>query len=342
MISQLVIKNFKSIKQVDIPCKKLNVFIGEPNGGKSNIIEALSLMSQGIINSIQIPKTNFDTHEISREIFRYKSIADFFFDFNINKPIEVSTGILNYQLKYAIREDGEPENRFHFSIQDNSDNNKPANVELKISHNGRIENYGQLFSTRFRYYQYKRISEFYVGSYSHLSPPFGENLPSLLLSNEEYRNWVSEFFETKGFTLTLKPSENEITMSKLVNKNIYSYPYQSVSETLQRIVFYMMAILSNKDSILLFDEPETNTFPFYTKFLAESIALDESNQFFLTTHNPYLLLSLIEKSSVDNINVCVVRMKDYETKVIPLNKEQLTEVLDFNSDVFFNLDRIID
>ena len=46
MIEQLSIKNFKSIKDLKIPCKKLNVFIGEPNSGKSNIIEALALQSQ--------------------------------------------------------------------------------------------------------------------------------------------------------------------------------------------------------------------------------------------------------------------------------------------------------
>ena len=31
MITELSIKNFKSIKELQIPFKKLNVFIGEPN-----------------------------------------------------------------------------------------------------------------------------------------------------------------------------------------------------------------------------------------------------------------------------------------------------------------------
>ncbi len=73
-------------------------------------------------------------------------------------------------------------------------------------------------------------------------------------------------FLSKGFRLTLKPAENEINMSKVVNDEIYSYPYHAISETLQRVVFYMMAIMSNKESVLLFDEPDSNTFPFYTGF----------------------------------------------------------------------------
>jgi AAA15 family ATPase/GTPase len=49
MINLVNIKNFKSIKGITFCCKKLNVFIGELNSGKSNIIEALSLQSQNVI-----------------------------------------------------------------------------------------------------------------------------------------------------------------------------------------------------------------------------------------------------------------------------------------------------
>ena len=59
MIEQLKIKNFKSIKDLEFPCKKLNVFIGEPNSGKSNIIEALALRSQ---NAVML--------ELNKQIFR--------------------------------------------------------------------------------------------------------------------------------------------------------------------------------------------------------------------------------------------------------------------------------
>jgi AAA15 family ATPase/GTPase len=331
MVNQLIVRNFKSIKSIELFAKKVNVFIGDPNSGKSNIIEALSLISQGAIGQT-----------LSKEVFRYTSIADLFFDFNINKPIELFTNEFNYWLKYAVRQDGVPENEFNFEVSSVPDRTLPVKTSIRISHDGKIANPGQPIPSGVRYYQYKRLSKFQLGYLPHLAPPFGDNLPSLLLSNESLRNWVEEFFESIRFTLTLKPSENEISMSKLVNKSIYSYPYLSISETLQRVVFYIMAIKSNRNSVLLLDEPESNTFPFYTKFLAERIALDDSNQFFITTHNPYLLLSLIEKTPLDKINVNLVRMSDnYETQVITLSNKQIEEVLDFDSDVFFNLDRIL-
>ena len=330
MVQQLRIKNFKSIKHIELECKKVNVFIGEPNSGKSNIIEALSLLSQGVMEG-----------SISKEVFRYKTMSDFFYDFNINQPIEVFTEKMDYWLRFAMRENNVPENQFEFELREKGKLTPPQNV-VKIDHHGKLAN-PFYFQSDFRYYQFKRLPSFTLGYVNYLLPPYGTNLPTLLLSNEDYRTWVSDFFETKGFTLTMKPAENEINMSKMVNKSIYSYPYLSISETLQRIVFYILAIKSNQQSILLFDEPETNTFPFYTKFMGEKIALDETNQFFITTHNPYLLLSLIEKTPSKDINVFVTTMtKGYETKVTTLKESQIEEVLDFNSDVFFNLERIVE
>ena len=44
-INTLEITNFKSVKHFRLPCKRFNLFIGEPNTGKSNILEALGLVS---------------------------------------------------------------------------------------------------------------------------------------------------------------------------------------------------------------------------------------------------------------------------------------------------------
>ena len=45
-IKNIRIHNFKSLENVEIKgCKTFNLFIGRPNVGKSNIIEALSCMA---------------------------------------------------------------------------------------------------------------------------------------------------------------------------------------------------------------------------------------------------------------------------------------------------------
>ena len=327
MIQDLTIKNFKSLKELSISCKKLNVFIGEPNSGKSNIIEALSLQSQNAVGE-----------KLNEDIFRYKTVGDLFFDFNINNPIEVFTNEKSTVLEYAIRDDGTPHNQFNFKLNKTEEVNQPTT----ISHDGTITYQGHNSVTNVHLYEYKRLNNFTYDYMPHLSVPHGKNLPSLLLSNTEYKKWVSEFLKSKGLTLTIKPTDNEILASKLIDDEIYSYPYFALSETMQRVIFYSIALKSNMNSIILLDEPESNTFPFYTKFLAESIALDNTNQFFITTHNPYLLLSLIEKTPSEKINVFLTNMKDYQTQVTNLKTTQISEILELNSDVFFNFDRIME
>jgi AAA15 family ATPase/GTPase len=112
------------------------------------------------------------------------------------------------------------------------------------------------------------------------------------------------------------------------------------SDTLQRTIFYTVAIASNTDSVLVFEEPESNAFPYYTKYLGERIARDETNQFFIATHNPYLLSAVIEKGRKEDVQVFITYFKDYQTKVKPLTPDEVVELME--ADPFFNLDRFIE
>jgi AAA15 family ATPase/GTPase len=43
MITELDIKNYKSIRELTLPLGRINVFIGENGAGKSNILEVIAL-----------------------------------------------------------------------------------------------------------------------------------------------------------------------------------------------------------------------------------------------------------------------------------------------------------
>ena len=325
MIQQLSIKNFKSVKDLQVSCKKLNVFIGEPNSGKSNIIEALSLQSQNAIGGV-----------LNKEMFRYKTIGNLFYDFNINTPIEVNTGEICTVLKYAVRENGVVENQFDYFFDANKEKEKPGS----ISHEGIVLQRGNVGSTNVHFYEYKRLYKFQNSFMPHLSVPFGENIPTLLLSNPDLKKWVSELFRSFGYKLMLKPVEGDMSMTKEVDEELYEYPFFSISETLQRLIFYSLAIKSNKKSVLLFDEPESNMFPFYIKDIAERITEDKTNQFFISTHNPYMLGSLLEKSNKNDIAVYIVKMENYQTVAKLCNQKQIEELISLGSGLFFNLDNL--
>jgi AAA15 family ATPase/GTPase len=308
MISRVTIANYKSVESADFEARRVNVFIGEPNSGKSNVLETLAFLSSGVMPQLQ-------------HLFRIQQAADLFFDRELEREIRVNAeGFRKWNLKFA----GNQFNGNGFSLDSSGRSGGDAFNDSPV-----------------RFYSYRSLTK---GSWSNqhfgwLRPPHGDNLPNLLYTNKAVRESISAFFKSKGFRLELRPQDNEILMSKEVDDVLYSFPFESISETMRRIVFYKAALESNKDAVLVLDEPEANTFPFYTKYLAERIALDTSNQFFLSTHNPYVLMSIIEKTPQTDLAVYVTRMRNYRTELRLLGPEQCAEALELGMDLFLNLDR---
>ena len=154
---------------------------------------------------------------------------------------------------------------------------------------------------------------------------------------------MKQIFDTSGLRVVLKPQEKKIEVQKEIEDIIISHPYSLVSDTLQRIIFHLIAIETNKNSVIVFEEPESHAFPYYTKYLAERIALDKANnQYFIATHNPYLLLSILEKAHKDDVAIFITYFEDYQTKVRPLSEEELEEIMGLGIDLFFNIERFLE
>ena len=152
----------------------------------------------------------------------------------------------------------------------------------------------------------------------------------ILRSNRKIRELVSEIFKEKGYRLSLRMNYNEIEMAKDMKDTLYLYPYITISDTLLRICFYIVAMMSNKNSVLLFEEPEVHTFPYYTKYLGEQIAIDKNNQYFIVTHNPYFLISILEKTPVKDVAVFITEMKDYQTVLKQVNEKKYSAFLEYD------------
>ena len=81
-IRKLSIKNFKSIKEVNVECRKINLFIGQPNSGKSNLLEAIGLasfMGHGDYSNLG-------------DFVRFENMRDFFYDHSLDQPITIEFG----------------------------------------------------------------------------------------------------------------------------------------------------------------------------------------------------------------------------------------------------------
>ncbi len=335
MIKKLSVKNFKSIKELEIDCRKINLFIGEPGAGKSNILEVLGLLS-------------WCAHGRElKDFVRLEYMENLFYDNSTDEPVRVTIlrkpessdlakadKIRPVEVQIALI--GETF-RLTFSMND-------ADIgSIEISDSGtptpKPGNPGNVF--RFtKFYRFEKKEDLQGGESAFLMPPDGSNMFRVVSRSKKLRESVSAFFKDLGFKLMLRTRTKTFEFLKDVDDVIFNYPYILASDTLQRMVFYTVAIESNKNSTLIFEEPESHAFPYYTKFLGEKIALDESNQYFIATHNPYLLLSILEKAPEDDVNVFIAQFKDYQTKVKCLSDEEVSELMDY--DPFFNLDSFIE
>jgi len=196
------------------------------------------------------------------------------------------------------------------------------------------------------FYRYRVRDDYKILESRFVVPPDAPNLVSLLLENKELRSEVVRLINKYGYRLMIEPPTKTLKIERGIDEDsfiVISLPYSAVSDTLQRMVFNLAIVTCNRDMVIAMEEPEAHVFPYYVKYLAEKIAEDEQgNQFFITTHNPYFLLSVLEKGRTDDVNVFVTHYENFETKVMQLSDEHKEELLDYGADAFFNLDAIME
>lgn len=324
-INKLRIKNFKSIKDLEIDCKKVNVFIGEPNTGKSNILEALGLLSHISYGEL-------------RQFVRFESMMDLFYDRNIGEKILID--LKNLYLEVSFKDGTFTGELMHVLPS----GQRSVSHVFSYSYDGaRRHGLGRHAGVcEIKFYRFERITNFGATESDFLLPPNGRNLLHVVLTRKELKQALTNLFKKFGYRVVFKPPEGKIEVQKEQEDIITSIPYALASETLQRIAFYLAAIFSNKESVLAFEEPEAHAFPYYMKFLAEKIALDKANnQYFIATHNPYFLTSIIEKTPKDEIATFITYYENYQTKIKMLSGDEVEQALDMGSDVFLNVDQFL-
>lgn len=357
IINELTIKNFKSIKEIKLDCKQVNIFIGKPNTGKSNILEAISLLSGGLV-----PGKKFFDGSIY-----YETLDNLFYDQEISEIVSIESNIGTVQLSYFQGDDkfgffGDTyktnaignvlkfssvseafqnfikDKEFAESITDKI--NAETYVGAKIYGEGKVEQITSLLRTRVHNYLYKRLRNHNNNETGYLLPPHGDNLWGVFQRTLKLREITGELFKQFGLDLVLV-RDNENSKKIVIQKNLegisYQLPYSLVADTLQRMIFHLAAIYSNRDAVILFEEPEAHTYAPYQSYLADEIIADEQNQYFITTHSNDIFDSLLREAP-EKVAVFIVGYEDYKTKVRPLTDEEVNDYLTGYASIFQNLD----
>jgi hypothetical protein len=328
MIRELHIRNFKSVKAADLNCKRVNVFIGEPNTGKSNILETI-----GLLHLFADQHEDFHGGDISfmLRIFQWTQL---FHSQDLSQPVSITADKTRVELRY----DDEWKRIDVYSGKDKSTSLRPDQLYVIGERPP---------SVRFALYRFRKRDEFPSRETKFIIPPDAPNLMEVIRSRRELleslKGLLGELNLNFVFDLTSRTIrlEWQNPVGEGLRETLY-LPYSSLSESVQRIVFYLAIVRGNKNMVITLEEPEAHMHPPHVKKLAELIARDENNQYFISTYSPYLLMSLIEKTPKSELNVFLTYLEGRETKVKPLTDEQKEEILDMDLDVFFNLDKFLE
>ena len=168
-----------------------------------------------------------------------------------------------------------------------------------------------------------------------LYPPFGANLLYVLELMPELRKLYAQWFRQYGLRLVLDTASQSVKIQKEKGDEVFQLPYSSVADTLQRIIFYKTAVASNKNSVLLFEEPEAHAYPPYIAEFTQEVIRSQTNQFFIVTHSPLIVNDFLE-GAIDDLAIFMVDFKDGQTAAKPLTREEIREVYQYGIDLFFN------
>ena len=324
-IRNIAIRNFKSIHGCEINrCNRINLFIGRPNVGKSNILEALSLFS--------VPYLRENTAKKLSSLIRLENESELFYRGDDSNEVAIITDIGSCSLNYTAK------SGLNISINIGSELYS-AKVDSKLNVTKAI-NTGQDFTPRIKRYSYKSDVVYKSGHAKYLIPPYGLNLLSIIQNYEELKIEVENFFKEYGLEIAFDKSSQTIKIIQRDRGSIFLIPYTSIADTLQRIIFYKAAIASNDDSVLLFEEPEAHAFPPYMTQFTQDIIYKKDCQYFIATHSPFVLNDFLENAQ-EEVAVFIVFYEKGETRLRRLTQDELHDAYQSGVDFFTNSESFI-
>ncbi len=340
MIRKLQINNYKSIKRLDLDCSRINVFVGEPNVGKSNILEALDLSYLSWLlhgnNSLKVKNRRLNI----KEYFRVKSVADLFHLGNLTEPISIHYSGFCPDDFIQFNEDSR-------TFEWRTSNGSVTGFDKNFQSTEENQDGNFFYESPIHPYKFKDNVKFHDSGnyYNVLMPPYGNNLGGVIEYNPDLRNFIEELLHDSPVEFALDKSTKGISFYLKLSKGVvYTLPFQSLADTLRRILFYVAAIRTNNAYAITLEEPEAHSFPRYVSLLADEIIKKEDRQFFIATHSPYLLNNLIENAPKSDLAVfvCGYNKEKLQTTTKRLSNDELSELLDYGVDIFFNINRYLD
>lgn len=332
-IDQIEISNFKSIRHLELTgFKRINLLLGRPNVGKSNLLEALSLFSLPYL---------WEGSKKLTDLVRLTNVREIFYNGNLDQELSIWIKYKNFKgircrTRFEVKTgnlSGFINSSYHQLIAINRKMTPDwiINSKLRLTKSSNPKHLNVVKS-----YKFETLIRLKEDTINFLLPPFGSNLLYVLELMPELRKLYAQWFRQYGLRLVIDTASHSVKIQKEKGDDeVFQLPYSSVADTLQRIIFYKTAVASNENSVLLFEEPEAHAYPPYVAEFTQEVIRSVTNQFFIVTHSP-LIVEQFLSGALDDLGIFMVDFEDGQTVVKGLSTEEIKEVYRYGIDLFFN------
>ena len=355
MIEFVKLENFKSLKDVSLNLKKLNLFMGLNSMGKSSVIQSLLMLRQSYIKdrSVQRLYTNWELVSLgsSKDIFyqnadsdgsikyiiksktsyleidyKYKDGTDVLFGENIHVQNEACLPLFSTQFHYLAADHISPSKVYKST-------NASSNIYNQLGNNG--ENAP--------YYLAKTGRQELTNSYLH------HNKAKSNLIAHELDAWIGEISPGARIVAAELPDLDIVKMSiqfetrqkiegsKFVNEYTESYSPVNVGFGIPYVMPLILTILiSNPGDLVLVENPESHLHPRGQAELGKLLALAAQSgvQIICETHSDHVINGIrvaakenvIEHNQVGLFYFEKNKETMLETEVTPINVDKNGEL----------------
>ena len=335
MIKKLVIENFKSLEKIELELDKFNVLIGPNSSGKSNILQAISFLSEmlelSIDNLVRKYAGSYSDMVYKQEIWRNIKINIEAENFEYGVEIKGEKGFAG--IAKEILRSGEKEIiREHQNIKVPKDISLDSKSESIFFRNNfyLVERFGikeiREYLSNWIIYDFRPevMKKEQQKSKIDIVDKEGANVFWVLqrLLNERRNLYLNiekmakEFDNFEQIGIEDLPGDKIIGFLAKNGKKYYSY---TLSDGFLKTLALFTSIIDNKKpKVLIYEEPENFIYPNALEVVADLFKISES-QVIVATHSPILLNFL----KPEEVNIIVVEKKEGKTSTIKIKSKQL-------------------
>lgn len=300
--------------------RQINVLIGRPNTGKTNILDAVKLFAlPQLTDRFDVDLKEALRAQTPQELFLIKDSVIQYASVSSNR----AECLLQYSelegLRAQLAFDTAPgEFIYLFDAFFKATPHKATGVNTVV-----------------RPYHYVEHGTYSRTGEDELAVPYGNNLSTLLKERPELQKPISKIFQGTGATVYFDKHDPKISLSNGDTSPATELHFASLSASIQRLCFYLSAIQSNREKLLVFDDLDVHIFPVVLAPLVAQMFDNPSNQYLFSTHAYYILIDLLEYDA-ENVAIFNVYNEENETKIYRLTDEDLRAILYNGFDPFIN------